>query len=203
MGRRIGLLGGTFDPPHLGHLWMAEMAREQLALDRVLFLPVGTPPHKEGYPVTAVNHRLEMVRRAVADNPYFDLDPIDAEREPPHHTISLLPLMRRAYPQARFWFLVGADSMADLPNWKRPADIIKQCQLAVCPRPGVTIDWPTLKTAVPGIETAVDFLGGPALAVSSTVIRRWRRAGHSVRYLVPAPLLDYLDEERLYRETAD
>lgn len=202
MGRRIGLLGGTFDPPHLGHLWVAETAREQLNLDKMLFLPVGEPPHKQDRDVTAVAHRLAMTRLAIASNPDLVLDSTDIDRPPPHTTHTLLPILHDIYPDSQFWFLIGADSLHDFPSWERPGRIITQCRLAVYPRPGVTIDWPQLKTAVPGIETAVDLIKGPIMSISSSGIRNWRRLGHSVRYLVTAGVLDYIEAHGLYWETA-
>ncbi|MEJ2747077.1 MAG: nicotinate-nucleotide adenylyltransferase [Anaerolineae bacterium] len=198
MGRRIGLLGGTFDPPHLGHLWVAETAREQLNLDQILFLPVGEPPHKQDQSVTAVTHRLAMTRLAIADNPDFVLDTTDMDRPLPHTTNSLLPLIHRAWPDSQLWFLIGADSLHDLPTWEKPEVIITQCRLAVYPRPGVNIDWAALKTAIPHIETAVDLIKGPIMSISSSGIRDWRRSGHSVRYLVSAPVLAYIERHHLY-----
>ena len=198
MGRRIGLLGGTFDPPHLGHLWVAETAREQLHLDQILFLPVGEPPHKQDQSVTAVAHRLAMTQLAIASNPDFVLDSSDMDRPQPHTTHTLLPYIHRAYPDSQLWFLIGADSLHNLPTWGQPDQIITQCQLAVYPRPGITIDWPKLKTAVPGIETAVDLIQGPIMSISSSGIRNWRRLGHSVRYLVTADVLNYIEAHGLY-----
>jgi nicotinate-nucleotide adenylyltransferase len=98
--------------------------------------------------------------------------------------------------------LIGADSLHDFPTWEQPEQIIAQCRLAAYPRPGVTIDWPKLNTAVPAIETAVDLIKGPIMSISSSGIRNWRRLGHSVRYLVTDPVLSYVDEYELYRETA-
>ena len=198
MGRRIGLLGGTFDPPHLGHLWVAETAREQLNLDQILFLPVGEPPHKQNQSVTAVAHRLAMTQIAIANNPDFVLDSSDMDRPLPHTTHTLLPLIHQAYPDSQLWFLIGADSLHNLPTWGQPAQIIAQCRLAVYPRPGVTIDWLKLKTAVPEIGTAVDMIKGPIMSISSSGIRHWRRLGHSIRYLVTANVLKYIETHGLY-----
>ncbi|MCB9420691.1 MAG: nicotinate (nicotinamide) nucleotide adenylyltransferase [Ardenticatenaceae bacterium] len=198
MGRRIGLLGGTFDPPHLGHLWVAETAREQLALDQMLFLPVGEPPHKQDRSVTAVAHRLAMTKLAIATNPDFVLDTTDMDRPLPHTTHTLLPLLHQAYPDSQLWFLIGADSLHDFPTWEQPEQIITQCRLAVYPRPGVMIDWPKLETAVPGIETAVDLIKGPIMSISSSGIRNWRRQGHSVCYLVTTDVLNYIEANKLY-----
>jgi nicotinate-nucleotide adenylyltransferase len=109
----------------VGHLWLAEAAREQLALDRVLFLPVGEPPHKEGKRVTAVTHRLAMTQLAVQDNPFFAVDTTDSDRPPPHTTVTLLPHIQAQYPKAQLWLLIGADSLRDLPLWVEPARIVQ------------------------------------------------------------------------------
>ncbi len=196
---RIGLLGGTFDPPHLGHLWLAETARDQLGLDAVLFLPVGLPPHKQGHGVTAVAHRLAMLRLALWETP-FDLNTLDVDRCPPHTTVSLLPLLRQQYPTVHFWWLIGSDSLRDLPTWTEPQRIVGLCRLGVLPRPGVEIDWVALETAVPGVRAAVDWLGGPTLTLSSTHIRQWAAAGHSLRFLVPTAVADYMHHHQLYRK---
>lgn len=199
---RIGLLGGTFDPPHFGHLWLAETAREQLQLDKVLFLPVGYPPHKEAREITAVSHRLTMTRLAIDGIPYFMLDTVDADRDPPHTTVTLLPLLQAAYPQARFWLLIGADSLRDLPTWREPQQLIGQCRLAVLPRPGAVVDWDEVKTAVSGVETAVDMLSGPTAHISSTDIRHWARGDHSLRFLVPTAVRRYIRRQTLYQDNA-
>lgn len=193
---RLGLLGGTFDPPHYGHLWLAETARDQLRLDRVLFLPAGQPPHKQGRPITAVSHRLRMLQLALPAP--FNVDTTDMDRPPPHTTATLLPLLQQAYPAAQLWWLIGGDSLRDLPDWVTPDRILQRCRLGVLPRPGITLDWPALQTAVPGVETAVDWLDGPQLPIASTTIRQWASAGRSVRFLLPDPVADYVAAQRLY-----
>lgn len=198
MGRRIGLLGGTFDPPHLGHLWLAETARTQLDLDVVLFLPVGQPPHKQDRPVTAVHHRVAMTQMAIQNYPHFLLDETDVTRPFPHTTVSLLPVMQAKYPDADFWLLVGADSLQDLPTWAEPDRLITYCRIAALPRTGAALDWDVLETAVPGIRTAVDLLPGPQLTLSSTEIRLWAGLGHSVAVLVGTAVHDYLQTHHLY-----
>jgi nicotinate-nucleotide adenylyltransferase len=195
---RIGLLGGTFDPPHYGHLWLAELAHEQLRLDRVLFMPVGDPPHKRGHTVLAAEHRLAMVELAIGDNPRFAVDLTDMERAPPHTTYSLLPLVRSSFVDARFWMLIGSDSLRDLPLWREPHQVTAFCRLAVLPRPGVTIDWKALEAAVPTIKTSVDLLQGPSIDISSTVLRLRASSGHSLRYLVPREVLAYINDSRIY-----
>lgn len=197
---RIGLLGGTFDPPHWGHLWLAELARVQLKLDQVLFLPVGEPVHKIGQQITAVSHRLQMVSLAIQNKPTFVLDTTDCDRPPPHSTVTLLPLLCQAHANAKFWLLIGGDSLQDLPTWNQPEQLIAQCRLGVLLRPGVEIDWAYLETAVPGSKTAVDTLIGPTLSISATAIRNWVRQGHEPNYLVPTAVSDYIQRNQLYRE---
>lgn len=200
MTARIGLLGGTFDPPHRGHLWLAEAARDQLLLDSVLFLPVGQPPHKQDRLITAVSHRLTMLQKSIEGNDAFVLNTTDIDRTPPHTTCSLLPLIQQTDPQAKLWLLIGSDSLVDLPNWVEPTRIIQQCRLAVLPRPGIEIDWLALETAVPGVAQVVDMLDGPTLNISSTELRDWASRGRSLRYLVETAVLDYIHEAALYTE---
>ncbi len=195
---KIGLLGGTFDPPHWGHLWLGETARNQLGLDKVLFLPVGQPPHKRGQQVTAVSHRVQMVSLAIQNNSYFFLDETDCQRPPPHRTVSLLPMLRQAYPTAHFWLLLGGDSLRDLPTWTEPSKLISLCRLAVLPRPGEVIEWTALSTAVPNIKTAVDLLSGPTLSLSASAIRAWLSAGHTAHYLLPTAVSAYIQQQQLY-----
>ena len=197
---KIGLLGGTFDPPHWGHLWLAELAQVQLGLDKVLFLPVGQPPHKSGRQITAVSHRLQMVSLAIQDNQHFLLDTTDCQRPPPHSTVSLLPLLGQTYSEAQFWLLLGGDSLRDLPTWIEPTRLITLCRLAVLPRPGAAIDWEQLEEHLPQIQTAVDILTGPTLSLSATAIRAWLKAGHTPKYLLPTAVLDYIEQHQLYRQ---
>ena len=199
MRQRIGVLGGTFDPPHLGHLWLAESAKAQLNLDCVLFLPVGQPPHKQKAQYTNLSHRLVMTKLAIQDNLNFVLDKSDIERPLPHTTATLLPLIQNNHPNADLWLVIGADSLRDFPSWSRPRKIIEQCRLAVLGRPGVTIDWDDLNTAVPGSKQATDFLAGPTMAISSTEIREWAAAGHSLRYLVYPAVAEYINEYQVYK----
>lgn len=196
--RRLGLLGGTFDPPHYGHLWLAETARDQLRLDKVLFLPVGVPPHKPDAPVTSVQHRVEMVRLAVDGHGAFCLSTLDCERPGPHTTVTLLPLLREAFPDSQFWLLLGGDSLRDLAGWHRPRTLISQVRLAVLERPGAQVELPVLNKALPGLEQAVDWLRGPALSISATALRAWVTAGYSIRYLTPDAVCDYISAHGLY-----
>lgn len=200
---RIGLLGGTFDPPHWGHLWLAELARVQLKLAKVLFLPVGEPVHKQGRVITAVSHRLHMVSLAIQENPHFVLDTTDSTRPAPHTTVTLLPLLHQTHPEAEFWLLLGGDSLCDLPTWTEPRRLIQQCRLGVLPRPGMTIVWDELETAVPGLKTTVDLLEGPTLSISATAIRAWVKRGYRPTYLLPTAVAAYIQQRRLYSSPND
>jgi nicotinate-nucleotide adenylyltransferase len=195
---RIGILGGTFDPPHVGHLILAEMAREQLSLATILFLPVGQPPHKHDEPISPVDDRLAMTRLATADNPNFVVSLIDIKRPTPHYTATLAAPLRATFPNADFWLLVGGDSLRDLPAWHAPERVVTDFRLAVLPRPGATIDWNTLTQSVPGVRAATTMIGGPAVAVSSTELRARAAEGGSLRYLLPAAVIAYIRRRRLY-----
>lgn len=196
---RIGLLGGTFDPIHVGHLWLGQTAVSQLALDAVWFMPVGQPVHKDSNQITAVSHRLRMVELAIDNNPAFALHQFDMKRPPPHSTVSLLDQLQIAYPDTNFWLLLGGDSLRDLSTWVEPARLITLCRLAVLPRPDVDIAWERVKTAVPGVDSRVDWLSGPTVYLSSSQIRAWRTNGRSLRYLVPDTVLEYIEQQALYR----
>ena len=200
--RRLGLLGGTFSPPHLGHLLLAESARQQLQLAQVLFLPAGQPPHKADEPVIAAHHRLAMTRLAIAGNGAFALDTTDMSRPGPHYTVTLLPLLAEAFPDHELWLLLGGDSLRDLPTWHQPEAILAQAHLGVLPRPGAEFSWSQLAKAVPGVRTATTLLDGPSIAISSTRIRGWAAAGRSLRYLVPDAVRAYIEREHLYRPVA-
>ncbi len=195
---RVGVLGGTFDPPHLGHLILAETARECLHLDRVLFMPAGEPPHKQGQTISAIHHRLAMTGLAIAGNDFFQLDATDATRPAPHYTNTLLPLLQQAMPTAQLWLLIGGDSLRDLPTWHAPAVITSFCRLAVLPRPGAGFDLEDLQQAIPGIGAAVDLLSGPTIFLSGSQIRAWARTGRSLRYLLPASVREYIHQHQLY-----
>lgn len=196
----VGVLGGTFDPPHIGHLLLAETARQQLDLQQVLFLPAGQPPHKRGEPVSAPRHRLAMTRLAVAGNRHFAVDTLDMARPRPHYTSTLLPLLQEQYPQQTVWLLIGGDSLRDLPGWHDPESVVAHRHLAVLARPGAAFDWDSLEAVLPGVRAAVTLLDGPSVAVSSTRIRQWAAQGRSLRYLCPPSVRDYIARQQLYQD---
>ncbi len=195
---RLGLFGGTFDPIHLGHLILAEQCREACALDRVWFVVAGAPPHKRG-DRTAVAHRLEMARIAVAGHPAFEVSEIEASRPGPHYSVETLEAVHRERPEDDLFFLIGADSLADLPHWRQPEQIARLATVVVVNRPGidpaVLADWPDLgPDARPMTSVTI-----PPIGIASHDLRRRLAEGRSIRYLVPRGVQAYIEAQRLYR----
>ncbi|NOR83629.1 MAG: nicotinate (nicotinamide) nucleotide adenylyltransferase [Ardenticatenales bacterium] len=195
---RLGILGGSFDPPHRGHLTLAEAAYRQLVLDQVLWVPAGLPPHKPS--LTPVHHRLAMTELCIAGRPHFALSRLDTDRPGPHYTADLLaPLLEKHGLETSFWFLVGEDSLRELKHWYHPERLVGALRLAVYPRPGPPVDWGELERIVPGIEDRVDWLVGPPHALASSLIRERFRQGHPVGEDIPAAVHRYIEDHKLYR----
>lgn len=195
---RLGLFGGTFDPIHLGHLILAEACREFCALDRVWFVVAGAPPHKRG-DRTAVADRLEMVRIAIAGHPAFEVSEIEAQRPGPHYSVETLEQIRRERPGDDLFFLIGADSLRDLPTWREPAQIATLATIVVVNRPGID---PTLLVALPDFGPGTHPLRVvdiPPVGIASTDLRRRASEGRSVRYQVPRGVEAYIVAQALYR----
>jgi nicotinate-nucleotide adenylyltransferase len=210
--RRIGVLGGTFDPPHLGHLRAAEVVRDALGLEKVLFVPASTPPHKASPPVTEAVHRLGMLERAIAGERFFEISLLELERGGRSYTIDTLEALAARNEDDRFFFVTGTDAFTDIRTWKRWRELLEGHWFVVHERPGFPVHAvrAVLPTEVdsrvlddsriePGTEPRVLFLRGPMLNISSTEIRRSVRENRSVRFLVPDPVAAYIDENRLYR----
>jgi nicotinate-nucleotide adenylyltransferase len=197
---RIGILGGTFDPIHVGHLIMAEAAREKLGLVQVLFVPAGQPWLKLNRTITSVGHRVEMTRRGIRGNPYFELCSLEAERSGPSYSVDTLLALREGFgAEADFFFILGCDSLAELHLWKDPARLIQLCRLVAVPRLGVSLaDLSSLGASIPGVTEAVVQLDMPVIGVSSSQIRRLKAGGLSIRYLVPDEVREYIAEQKLY-----
>jgi len=194
----LGILGGTFDPPHYGHLALAENGRAQLGLDRVLFVPAGQQPLKLDQDITPAHHRAAMVEAAIVDNPAFALSRVDLDRPGPHYTTDTLALLQETHPQATLFFLIGSDSLAQLDAWHDPAGIVQRARLAVMQRPGREVDMTRLEQAVPGIGKRLVWLDTPCLDIAASDLRRRVRQGLPLRYLVPPPVAAYIHKHRLY-----
>ncbi len=196
--RRIGLLGGTFDPPHIGHLVLGQEALVQLDLDQVLYVPAGQPPHKAGRSISQVPHRLAMLELAIAGNPAFGISRVDIDRPGPHFTVEMLALVLKQHPDALLYFIMGADSLADLLTWHQPRRIAELAKLVVMRRPGREPDIAALAEAVPGITGRVYYIDAPLLEISSTDLQSRIRQGLPVRYLIPDAVIDYAQAHQLY-----
>ena len=200
MKQRVGLFGGTFDPPHLGHTILACEALDQLGLNRLMWVLTPTPPHKDGQPITALEHRLEMVQRALGPYPEFMLSRIEIDRPPPHYAVDTVRLAQRQHPEAEIIYIIGGDSLRDLPSWHDPAGFVAACQqIGVMRRPGDAIDLGTLEAMLPGVSEKVAFIDAPLLEISSREIRQRAAAGHAFRHYLLADVYDYIISTELYK----
>lgn len=199
--RRIGVLGGSFDPPHIGHLWLATLAADELHLDRVLFVPAAQPPHKRRRRMTSAAHRLLMTRLAIASDPLFELSGIEMERPGPSYTVDTVDELRRLHGErARLFLLMAFDSLAQIDSWREPQRLLEMAEWGVGPRPGSTApsaDW--LRVRFGAAAARIHLLDGPGLAVSATQIRHRVAAGRAIRYLVPRAVEELIVDQGLYR----
>ena len=196
----LGIIGGTFDPIHHGHLAIAEEAREALGLAHVLFVPAAQPPHKPGRPVTAPEHRLAMLELAVAGNPAFSVSTVELDRGGTSYTVDTLEALA-ASGVVDPWFIMSEEALADFTSWRQPERILALCRLAVVPRSGYDqLDATWVTARFPGLEHRVTFLPGPLLPVSGSVVRARAAVGRSVRYLVPDAVARYIAQHGLYAD---
>ena len=197
---RLGVLGGTFDPVHRGHLMMAEEARVTLGLARVLLVPAGRPMSKPGRRVTAARHRLAMVRLAADGLPWLEVSAMEVERPGPSYTVDTISALRTQYgPDVEVFFILGWDSLVQLPAWHEPDRLVSLCRLVAVPRPGqVQPDVRELERAIPGISERVVFLDRPCVDISASAIREAVGRGEPVDHLVPETVAGYIREHRLY-----
>lgn len=198
---RLGVLGGTFDPPHLAHFILAEQVYEQLELDRMLWIPAANPPHKQNSSVTEIRHRLAMLELALQHTDKYELSLIDVERPGPHYTVDTLRMLNQQYPTAELFLIVGADSLCDLPTWRHPQQLLEQAKLVVYARPGIDYDLEHLENTISNLKQALMLLTGPTMYVSSEDIRRRVAAKRSIRYLVLPVVEDYIYRNDLYQDT--
>ncbi len=197
--RRIGVFGGTFDPIHIGHLILAQEAWFQLKLDRVYLVPAADPPHKQERRLISVEDRIHMAQLATADVDYVRVSRIDADRPGPHYTAEMVRLIRRRLdPNVEMYFLMGMDSLRDLPNWSEATWLVENCRLVALDRHDVTLDWHYLTNALPGIQDRVVILDMPELEISSNAIQQRVRTGQPIRFLVPRSVEDYVRKHSLY-----
>lgn len=201
--RRLGLLGGTFDPIHCGHLVIAEEARARLNLPEVRFIPAGQPPHKRGQMVTPATDRLNMVKLAIAGNPAFTVSTIELERDGLSYTVdTLTELQRQEGHDCALYFIVGGDALVDLLTWRAPDRLLEICTLVAVRRPDVEpADLADLQRRLPALAQRLIVLDGPQFAVSGTELRRRIREGLPIRYQLPEAVWTYIAGRGLYRQS--
>lgn len=196
---RIGILGGTFDPIHLGHLIIAEEVRIKLGLSEIIFIPTGQPWLKVDHRVTPAIQRTEIVRLAIEGNPYFKLCTLEVERTGPSYSVDTVAALREKLGAHPLFFILGSDSIAELHLWKEPSRLVQMCKLVVVPRVGLSPpDVNSLEIAIPGVSDRVIQLDAPVIDISSSEIRKRLAQGLSVRYLVPDEVGRYIARKELY-----
>ena len=200
---RLGIFGGTFDPPHAGHLALALAARQQLGLNRVLWVVTADPPHKIGQILTPVQDRLDMVSAAIQGQPDFEISRIDIDRPGPHWSADTVARLKRSQPEAEWVFLMGGDSLRDLPTWGRPQELLANASLGVLLRPDATVDLASLEQTLPGISSRVAFVSAPRLEVSSHDIRRRVADGQAIDGLVSPGVAAIIRVRGLYQQATE
>jgi nicotinate-nucleotide adenylyltransferase len=198
MTTRIGILGGTFDPIHYGHLAIAEEARVLLQFDQVLFVPAAQQPLKRNGHVATPTQRLEMARLACADNPNFVVSPLEIERQGPSYTADTLRALDAA-GLGELHFILGADATAEIYRWRAASTIIELARIVVVGRPGVALDHAALDRKLPGLARRLTLLDGPRLEISSSAMRQRIAAGQPIRYQTPDIVIAYIAAQGLYR----
>jgi nicotinate-nucleotide adenylyltransferase len=196
---RIGIFGGTFDPPHIGHLILAQEALEQLPLDQILWVLTPYPPHKTNQKISPLQDRMSMVLLAISENNRFKLSRIDIDRSPPHYAIDTVALLREKSPDDDFYYLMGADSVNDLTDWHTPERFVSICQgIVVMRRRGEKLETEKLETRFPGIKARLHLLDTPLIEISGTELRERVKRGKQIRYFVPDRIYHYILNHRLY-----
>jgi nicotinate-nucleotide adenylyltransferase len=197
----IGVLGGTFDPVHIGHLTLAEEVAARLNLAEVLFIPAGRPWLKADVPVSATEHRVRMVRLAIAGRSRFRLRTMEIERAGPSYSVDTIRELKQQIAAGdELFFILGWDNLIDLPRWRQPSQLIKMCRLVTVPRIGYPVpDLAPLEAAIPGLSDRLTMLDKPEIDISASGIRERVRRGLSIEHLVPEVVEKYIKEQGLYK----
>ncbi len=197
---RIGVFGGTFDPPHIGHLILASEAQEQYELDQILWVLTPFPPHKKDQKLTPLDVRLRMIELAISRNTNFILSQVDVDRKPPHFASDTMRLLKAEEPTNVFFYVMGLDSINDLTTWHNPADFINLCDgIIAMQRQGEVFDSAKLELEFPGIGAKLCLLQTPIIEISATEIRQRVKMGKQYRYFVPEKIYQYIEEHDLYQ----
>jgi nicotinate-nucleotide adenylyltransferase len=198
---KIGVFGGTFDPVHIGHLIVAEEARYQLNLGKVVFLPAGRPWFKSDRAVTDGVLRMEMIKQAIKDNPLFDVSEVELNRQGATYSVESIPKLKdEVGGDVDLYFLIGVDALADIHKWKQPAELMEMCHIVGLTRPGYAdFDWTDIDRKIAGASKRIQIIEVSRIQVSSTDIRMMVQNGISIRYLVPDAVVRYIEERGLYK----
>lgn len=196
---KIGVFGGTFDPPHIGHQILAADALGQLKLDYILWVLTPSPPHKRPEIISDLAHRLRMVELAIEGNHKFSLSRVDIDRPPPHYAVETMALLKEQGPSDRLYYLMGLDSVNDLPTWHRPADFVDLCDgIVVMLRHGERLKSINIDKQISGLNDKQYLLKTPIIEISGTDIRARVKNGQHYRYLVPDKVYEYILENKIY-----
>jgi len=197
---RVGIFGGTFDPPHVGHLILAEECRTQLSLDLLLWVVTDNPPHKRYTNVSPIEDRVKLVEKAVQGNPSFQVSRVDIDRPGPHFAIDTVNILKGEYPGAEMYYLMGGDSLHDLPTWNRPQDFIRICSgIGVMRRHADQVDLESLEKVLPGITAKVHIVEAPILEISSKQIRQRIVERMGYRYYLRDAVYQAITEMGMYK----
>ncbi len=198
---KIGLMGGTFNPIHLGHLFISEHIRMNADLDKIVFIPSGNPPHKDSKEVISAKHRYNMVLLAIEDNPYFDLSTIEMDREGNSYTIDTIEELKRMYLEDEFFFIIGGDSLHELTKWKNPSELFKSVTFIVIGRQGIEEkrNLEKIKEYKELFNASIHYLDAPLIEISSTTIRNNLKDKKSIKYMVDPKVEDYIKHHELYK----
>ena len=199
--KRIGIFGGTFDPPHVGHLILAAEARDQLELDCTIWVLTPDPPHKRGKEISSITHRLAMVELATAGDDGFSLSFVDINRPGPHYTVDTVKILRQQYSDQSLYYLMGGDSLANLPEWYRANELLEIVDgIGVMRRPGDDIDLSELICQLPQLPKKLNFVTAPLLEISAQQIRRRAIQKRTYRYYLLPQIFDYIHTHGIYQQ---
>lgn len=188
--RKVGILGGTFNPPHLGHLIIADQVKDQLGLEKILFLPSAQPPHAKGKTTIKAKYRAKMVEKAIEEYPEFELDQTEIERGGKSYTFDTIKALSEQNPDIEYYFIIGADMVEDLPSWYKVEELVRLVQIIAVNRPSYSVETPY----------PLIFIDVPNIEISSSIIRQKIADRCSVKFLLPDKVLDYIESEGLYHD---
>jgi nicotinate-nucleotide adenylyltransferase len=198
--KRLGIFGGTFDPPHIGHLILAAEAHDQLRLDKIIWILTPYPPHKNSQKITDITYRTKMVALAIDDNPFFEFSRVDIDRPAPHYAVDTMLILRNKHPNDELFYIMGLDSLNDLPAWHNPSVFISLCNgIIVMARQGEVLMNEQLFAGFAGLQTKIHYLTTPMIEISGTEIRARVYNEKQYRYLVPANVYHFISDNHLYQ----